>query len=241
MASTNPEIKKKRTKKVVVETTIPAAPKTPSPKTSPSKLTIASPSKQVASPKKSPSKAEVKAVQEEVKELAQVIDESVDKTESPTLIKRLENLYSRVGAGDIAYHKISKELKTIKKEILKLQKQSTKKDTTKKRSSGVLSGIQKPGKLSDDMYRFTGFDPEKEYSRVDVTKFICNYIREKNLQNPEDKRLIMIENDPELMHVLNYSSDDKKLSYPLIQKYIKVHIQNDARKKKADAAAVAAE
>lgn len=165
---------------------------------------------------------------EDVEKIADTIEaamQAAQDAESPTLLKRIDMLCERVSKGDIAYHKITKELKSIKKDISKVQKQHKKKDKTKKRVGSNLSGIQKPGKLTNEMYEFTGFDPSKEYSRVDVTKHICNYIREHDLQNPDDKRHIMIEKDPSLMKALNYSTGtDPKLSYPLIQRFIKVHV-----------------
>jgi hypothetical protein len=66
-------------------------------------------------------------------------------------------------------------------------------------------------------------NPDDLKSRVDVTKFLCNYIRENNLQNPTDKRQIVP--DAKLSKLIKY--DSKKESEPLryysLQKFLKPH------------------
>lgn len=221
-------------------------------KPSPAKATTPSPAKPDAKPspaKKptaSPSKSAVaeatdeKVAEQIAEDLATVADEA-DKTESPTIINKVDRLINCVNKGDIAYHKITKELKALKKEITKMQKQSKKKSKVP-RKPGNISGIQKQGKLTPEMYEFTKWDPEKDYSRVDVTKFICNYIRERDLQNKQDKRYILIEQDPVLMKALNYTpGKDPRLSYPLIQRFIKVAVPKNVAPPDATAAAESAE
>ena len=73
------------------------------------------------------------------------------------------------------------------------------------------------------MAKFTGWDKDELRSRVDVTKFLCQYIRENNLQNPKDKRQILA--DSKLQKLLKY--DPKKESDPLtyfkLQSSLKPH------------------
>lgn len=236
-ATTSPKKQQPSPKSPKSEKTDVVSPKSPrspkSPKSPKAYVVPKSPkSPKPASPKnktedEQPSVEAVEKIAESIEDAMQAAQE----VESPTLLKRIDMLCERVSKGDIAYHKINKELKSIKKDISKVQKQHKKKDKVNKRSSTNLSGIQKPGKLTPEMYAFTGFDPDKEYSRVDVTKHICNYIREHDLQNPDDKRHIMVEKDQALMKALNYSSGvDPRLSYPLIQRFIKVHVSKPEKK-----------
>jgi upstream activation factor subunit UAF30 len=72
------------------------------------------------------------------------------------------------------------------------------------------------------MAKFTGFDPKVQHSRVDVTKFLCKYIKDKNLQNPVNKREINA--DPALSKLLNYDPKTSvPLTYPSMQKLLKNH------------------
>ena len=58
---------------------------------------------------------------------------------------------------------------------------------TKKTKSGggnnTSSGFMKPVKISGQMAKFTGWDIEEPHSRLDVTRFICQYIKENSLQD----------------------------------------------------------
>ena len=81
----------------------------------------------------------------------------------------------------------NKKLKTLRSQSNRLMK--TRKKTTD-RSNGQNSGFLKEVPISKELYEFTGWKPDTLASRVQVTKFICNYIKENNLQNPSDRREI---------------------------------------------------
>ena len=92
------------------------------------------------------------------------------------------------------------------------------------------SGFLKPVAISDEIAKFTGFDPTQLVSRVCVTKYLCDYIKEHELQNPADKRQIIA--DPALAKLLGYDAKTatSPLTYYGIQSLLKTHF------KKADAA-----
>jgi chromatin remodeling complex protein RSC6 len=73
------------------------------------------------------------------------------------------------------------------------------------------------------MAKFTGWNADELKSRVDVTKYLCNYIKEKNLQNPKDRRQIIA--DTKLAKLLDYDNkkDTQPLTYFLIQSHLKKH------------------
>ena len=85
------------------------------------------------------------------------------------------------------------------------------------------SGFLKPVSISKEMSTFAGWKPDELHSRVDVTKYICNYIKENNLQNPDDKR--QITPDAKLKKLLNYTVKDGEppLKYYSLQTYLKQH------------------
>ena len=111
-----------------------------------------------------------------------------------------------------------RNLITVKNQASKLMKKP--RDRTK--ASNANSGFLKPVKISKDMAKFTGWSSTDKKSRVEVTKFICNYIKENNLQNPEDRRQIFA--DPKLKKLLGVDlSNDNPLTYYKIQTFIKPH------------------
>jgi chromatin remodeling complex protein RSC6 len=83
----------------------------------------------------------------------------------------------------------------------------------------------KPVKVSDEMAKFAGWDPAQLKSRIEATKYICQYIKDNNLQNPDDKR--KINPDSRLSKLLGYTpSSENPLYYYTIQQKIQKHFKN---------------
>jgi chromatin remodeling complex protein RSC6 len=143
-------------------------------------------------------------------EVMNMIDEEVNKmreSSSKTNTKGVKFLRT-----------LKKRLSTIKSDTSKVVKQ---KPLTKRKTNGN-SGFLKPVKISSEMAKFTKWGSDDMKSRVDVTKYICNYIKEHNLQNPSDKRQILA--DDSLCKILSYDpKKDGTLTYPKMQGYLKRH------------------
>ena len=113
---------------------------------------------------------------------------------------------------------ICKTLTTTKKPIEKLSK--TKK--VRKVSENKNTGFHKPIQVTEEMSKFAGWTAGELKSRVDVTKSVCSYIKEKDLQNPENKREILV--DGKLKKLLRYDADKHgPLTYYRIQALIQPH------------------
>jgi len=130
------------------------------------------------------------------------------------LIKSVETEMDTLREGDTK-NKGVKFLRTLNKKLKILRNQSSRiikqKRASAKKSTNNNSGFLKPVKISTEMAKFTGWDKDELKSRVDVTKFLCDYIRNNNLQNPKDKRQIVA--DAKLQKLLKY--DPKKETEPL--------------------------
>jgi len=117
----------------------------------------------------------------------------------------------------------NKKLKTLRSQSNRLMK--TRKKTTD-RSNGQNSGFLKEVPISKELYEFTGWKPDTLASRVQVTKFICNYIKENNLQNPNDRR--EINPDKKLAKLLDLKPNSKEpLKYYSIQTHLKPHFPSN--------------
>ena len=151
----------------------------------------------------------VESVQTEFTELVTVLEQQIaqlrDSADKTGSLKFLRGVLRR-----------AKSLQTNSARVMR-RKQSV------KRVNNTNSGFLKPVKISADIAKFTGLNPSELHSRVDVTKFLCGYIKDHNLQNPEDKRQIVA--DPALSKLLGY--DAKKAGVPLtyyrIQSLLKPH------------------
>jgi chromatin remodeling complex protein RSC6 len=116
-----------------------------------------------------------------------------------------------------------KGLRNDASRMMKTRKQST-------RPKNTSSGFMKPVQISSEMAKFTGWEPDVPRSRVDVTKYLCQYIRENDLQNPEDRRIIRP--DSQLKSLLNLQGQDSEknpLTYYSLQKSIQHHFTNDTK------------
>lgn len=120
---------------------------------------------------------------------------------------------------------LGKMVKTYNGNVVRVTKQRPR----AKRENANNSGFLKPVRISEELCNFTGWNPAELKSRVDVTKYICNYIKENDLQNPEDRRQIFA--DDKLCDLLNYESErDGELKYYHVQRYLKPHFIPDDKK-----------
>jgi chromatin remodeling complex protein RSC6 len=111
--------------------------------------------------------------------------------------------------------KVNRHANQLEKQAFRLVK--TKKSVHKNK---VISGFQKPTRISKELAKFTGWNDSDLHSRVEVTKFICDYIKTNNLQNPEDRRQIVP--DAKLQKLLGYNP--KKETEPLRYYSIQFHL-----------------
>ena len=139
------------------------------------------------------------------------------------LVNSLEEEVARLRedkkASGVKYlRSLGKRLKTLRNRT----NRAMKKKRTIKRAVNTNSGFLKPVKISKEMAKFAGWDQSELKSRVDVTKYICKYIKDNDLQNPTDRRQILA--DTKLTKLLEYNpKSDQPLTYYSIQSHIKKH------------------
>jgi upstream activation factor subunit UAF30 len=121
---------------------------------------------------------------------------------------------------------INKRIKLLRNQSARLIKNKRNADgisSTQKKNNSNNSGFLKPVKISKEMAKFTGWNEDELRSRVQVTKWICDYIKTNNLQNPEDRRQINV--DTKLSKLLKYDTkkETQPLTYYALQKHLKSH------------------
>jgi len=116
---------------------------------------------------------------------------------------------------------LMKEFKLLKTVILKSVKPS------KKTVSGKThSGFSTPVQISQELADFAGWSSLVS-TRRDVTKFVCDYIKAHELQNPSDKRIIIA--DEKLAKLLQYNPEvEPKLTYAYLQTKLRPHFSKIA-------------
>jgi upstream activation factor subunit UAF30 len=84
----------------------------------------------------------------------------------------------------------------------------------------------KPVNISDELRKFINLSEEEKtepITRVLITQKLCQYIKENNLQKPEDKREILP--DADMKKLFDITTDEtEKLTYYSMQKKIQAHI-----------------
>ena len=143
-------------------------------------------------------------------------DSVLGTIESQIEVIRASGVKTPVG---IKYFKsLSKSLKQLRGDVgknIKVKRQVSK-------DSSKTSGFLKPVKVSDEIASFASWKKNELHSRVDVTKFICNYVKSNNLQNPADRRQILP--DKKLRTLLKLKEKESEpLTYYSLQRCIQPH------------------
>jgi chromatin remodeling complex protein RSC6 len=176
--------------------------------------------------------ASVEVVASEPKGRRQVTKESVDtdftelSNKIQAEIERLQNSGDKVKGIKFlkSINKIVKTLHLDANRMMKLKKNSG-------RKTGATSGFNMPIKISKDMAKFIGGDPNGEYNRVEITKKICAYIKEHDLQNKEDRRQILA--DDKLKNLLKLDPKaTEPLTYFRLQQYLTSHFISEKKTEK---------
>jgi chromatin remodeling complex protein RSC6 len=107
--------------------------------------------------------------------------------------------------------------KTVKRELKGLHKEVEK---NKRRGNRKPSGFAKPTKISAELCKFMNKEEGDEVARTEVTKFMIGYIKEHDLQNPQNRKIIC---PNECLKVLLDISDGDEVTYFNLQKFMNRH------------------
>ena len=158
-------------------------------------------------------KEEVKVVpKEEVKEDV-VEDKEVVEDVFKVLVDKISSLTTLNKEIQVALKQVSKDYDKLKKIVDKIQK---KRENARKSPSGFA----KPNKISEELCDFIGVPHGTEKSRTDITRYINSYVKEHNLNKPDNKRIILP--DDKLKKILNVKEGDV-VTFFVLQRLISHH------------------
>uniref|UniRef100_A0A6C0K6T2 DM2 domain-containing protein n=1 Tax=viral metagenome TaxID=1070528 RepID=A0A6C0K6T2_9ZZZZ len=144
----------------------------------------------------------------------------------------LSNIIDKVNSLAGVIKDIQTHLKVLSKEYDKQQKIIEKAQKKRQNAKNSPSGFAKPNKISDELCDFIGVPHGTEKSRTDITRLINAYVKEHNLNKPENKRFILP--DAKLKKILNVG-DSEEINYFILQKLISHHFPASASKAAAKA------
>ncbi len=156
-------------------------------------------------------KDEVK-VKETVKEDV-VEDKDIVEDVFKVLVDKISSLTTLNKEIQVALKQVSKDYDKLKKIVDKIQK---KRENARKSPSGFA----KPNKISDELCDFIGVPHGTEKSRTDITRYINSYVKEHNLNKPDNKRIILP--DEKLKKILNPNEGDL-VTFFVLQRLISHH------------------
>ena len=122
---------------------------------------------------------------------------------------------------------LTTEMKALTKDVNKLrvskaggkkQKRVVNPDTPRK-----LGALEKPVPISEELAEFLGLTKGEMYSRQQVTQGVNKFVKDNDLQNPENRRYILLESEAGLKLKSLLRDPDQPLTFFNIQRYLKVH------------------
>jgi len=149
----------------------------------------------------------------------------------------LSTIVEKVNVLSGSFKELQTLLKVLSKEYEKQQKIIEKAQKKRQNAKNSPSGFAKPNKISDELCDFIGVPYGTEKSRTDITRFINLYVKEHNLNKPENKRFILP--DDKLKKILNVG-DNEEINYFILQKLISHHFPLSASKLAAAASVASA-
>ena len=161
---------------------------------------------------------------------ATLVAASVPDTAAPVVDAAdnvLSNIIDKVNSLAGVIKDIQTHLKSLSKEYDKQQKIIEKAQKKRQNAKNSPSGFAKPNKISDELCDFIGVPHGTEKSRTDITRLINAYVKEHNLNKPENKRFILP--DTKLKKILNVG-DSEEINYFILQKLISHHFPASASK-----------
>ena len=115
---------------------------------------------------------------------------------------------------------IQNQIRAVER-VVKKQMKSLKKEAGKNKTKGNRkpSGFAKPSKISPQLCTFMNRKAGGEVARTEVTQYLIQYIKEKNLPDPENKKII--KPDAQLTQLLG--CENQEVTYFNLQKFMNKH------------------
>lgn len=160
------------------------------------------------------------------------------ETTVPTMSVQFDNLLGQLSALRQQLASVTVQVRALSKRAEREVKAANK-ASRKKRKTGNRqpSGFVKPTKISDELAKFLGKPKGTELARTEVTREINSYIRDHQLQDPQNRRRILP--DSKLKKLLKLKSSDE-LTYFNLQRYMSPHFPKSAAALAAAAAKASA-
>ena len=181
----------------------------------PVKKTAAPATPAAPAPVKAAAAVEKKAVPE--KKAAAPVAAATPVADEPVVVSTFDELVSKVNSFASLLKETQVLLKALSKEYDRMKKTVEKTERKRANARTNPNGFAKPAKITDEMHEFLGVPKGTEISRTDVTRRVNAYIKEHNLYNPTNKRIILP--DAKLRKILG-AAPDQEVTFFNLQRFL---------------------
>jgi chromatin remodeling complex protein RSC6 len=145
-----------------------------------------------------------------------------DEIYSEQLTEQFKNVLDTLTTFKHSMTALQTQIKFLEKGVTKELKQVHSKIKKKKEIQRKPSGFATPSMISNELCNFMGKEPNSKIARTEVTKFVIQYIKDKQLQYKENKKIIVP--DDNLSKLLGVENDNETvITYFNIQRYMNKH------------------
>ena len=171
--------------------------------------------------------------------------EELEQDKYRDLMVKIDELSKQLKGLSSYVKELRKENLQLVKELAKQEKKKAKK--AEDRAKKGPSGFARPTEITAELAKFLGIPADEKIARTDVTKKITGYVKEHNLQQADNKRVILLKGKygKALAKILSpvvdpVTGDSVDLTFFNLQRYLKHHFpKTDATKASAAPAAPA--
>lgn len=129
---------------------------------------------------------------------------------------------------------LSARMKVLQKEVNKGKRTRKPPQEVDPDAPPRTSALHKPVAISNELCKFLGFEADTEHSRRDVTQGINDYIKNNELQDPANRRFMLLTEKPAGLALKALLRDpDQPVTFFNIQRYLKPHYPMSEKDKKA--------
>ena len=118
---------------------------------------------------------------------------------------------------------LASELKIVQKEVVKMKPKKRVKKVVDPDAPRRENALEKPVVITEELCDFLGLTRGELYSRQTVTKTINKYVKDNELQNPDNRRFILLDSEAGLKLKALLRDPDQPLTFFNIQRYLRPH------------------
>jgi chromatin remodeling complex protein RSC6 len=137
------------------------------------------------------------------------------------MVTSLAELNAQMSEMRDVFSLLEKKTKKLNHVIEMVVKKEQKTTSNKSKRDRKPCGFAVSAKVTPEMCEFMGREDGTLISRIEITKYLNLYIKEKGLENPENKQIIIP--DEKLWKILGDEARDEKITHFTIQKYLNKH------------------